>query len=106
MSSVGVRTDRVSDMARAGCPLAPIPCDRGRVKYDGSDTLVTSLLDPMEAPRMSRRIVLLWIGITLIAAACATGSKSMSTAEACVQKGGRWAAASGTREPGSGGGGY
>jgi len=55
---------------------------------------------------MSRRIVLLWIGITLIAAACATGGKSMSTAEACVQKGGRWAAASGTCEPGSGGGGY
>jgi hypothetical protein len=55
---------------------------------------------------MSWRMVLLWIGIALIATACATGGKSMSTAEACVQKGGRWAAASGTCEPGSGGGGY
>jgi hypothetical protein len=55
---------------------------------------------------MSLRMVPVWIGIALIATACASGGKSMSTAEACVQKGGRWAAASATCEPGSGGGGY
>ena len=55
---------------------------------------------------MRWRTVLLWIGIALIAAACASGGTSMTTAEACVQKGGRWSAASATCEPGSGGGGY
>jgi len=56
---------------------------------------------------MDWRMILAWLGIALIATACASGpSPSGSMAEACTQKGGRWAAAAGTCEPGSGGGGY
>ena len=55
---------------------------------------------------MAWRTVLPWLGIALIATACASaGSASGSLADACTQKGGRWVAAAGTCEAGSGGGG-